>query len=260
MQIEDILQSYYENFDEEDRLSSRHGTIEFHTTKTYINRYLEQGMRLLDVGAGTGRYSLHYATQGYNVTAVELVQRYVDIIRSKKDENMRLSVSQGDARNLLFDDDTFDVTLVMGPMYHLFTKEDKAKAASEAYRVTRHGGVAFFSFLTHDSVLLEWMRGGHLAKGIANGMVSSKFNCINEPPKLIFDTDYVEDFERRMNDAGFMHLHSVAQEGMSYHIRDILDKADKALYDAWLKYHLYTCERKDLIGWSSHVLYVGRKP
>ena len=259
MQTEDILRNYYENVEEDARLLTRHGAIEYLTTKTYIDRYFTQGMRMLDVGAGTGRYSLHYAAQGFNVTAVELVQQYVDIMESKKSLDMRLSVFQGDARNLLFQDNQFDVTLVMGPMYHLFSQQDKAKAVLEAYRVTRSGGVVFFSFLTHDSVLLEWMRGGHLSKGIANGMVSPEFCCVGKPPALIFDTDYVDDFEQRMREAGFEHLHTVAQDGMSCHIRDVLDKADEALYDAWVQFHLHTCERKDLIGWSNHVLYVGKK-
>ena len=259
MQEQDILQSYYDNVDEDARLVTRHGAIEYLTTKAYIDRYLTPGMRMLDVGAGTGRYSLHYAEQGHEVTAVELVQRYVDIIESRKTLDMRLSVMQGDARNLLFQDNQFDVILVMGPMYHLYSQQDKAKAVSEAYRVTRPGGVVFFSFLTHDSVLLEWMRGGHLAKGIANGMVSPEFRCVGKPPMLIFDTDYVDDIEQRMRDVGFEHLHTVAQDGMSCHIRDVLDKADEALYDAWVQYHLHTCERKDLMGFSNHVLYVGRK-
>lgn len=260
MQEQDILQSYYENVDEDQRLSTRHGAIEYLTTKAYIDRYLTPGMRLLDIGAGTGRYTLHYASQGYEVTAIELVQRYVDIITSKKSPDMHLTVLKGDAKNLLLEDHQFDVTLVMGPMYHLFNDEDKAKAITEAYRVTRPGGVVFFSFLTHDSVLLEWMRGGHLSKGIANGFVSPDFRCINKPPMLIFDTEYVFDFEQRLLHAGFEHLHTVAQDGVSCHIRDILDKADEAQYEAWKQYHLHTCERKDLIGFSNHVLYVGRKP
>ena len=67
----EFLNDYYSNYDEEGRLLSRHGSVEFLTTTRYIDKYLSKGMKILEVGAGTGRYSLNYARKGYQVEAIE---------------------------------------------------------------------------------------------------------------------------------------------------------------------------------------------
>jgi len=54
------LTEYYSNHNNEDeRLASRHGSVEFRTTMRYIERYLKPGDRIIEIGAGTGRYALH---------------------------------------------------------------------------------------------------------------------------------------------------------------------------------------------------------
>ena len=71
------LEAYYNKFCEEKRLTRRHGYVEYVTSMKYIHKYLEQlpqNAKILDVGAGTGRYSVALSEEGYDVTAVELVK------------------------------------------------------------------------------------------------------------------------------------------------------------------------------------------
>ena len=79
METKDILSQYYSSYDENHRLTSRHGMVEFLTTMRYIEKYLQPGMRILEIGAGTGRYSHSLARNGYHVDAVELVQHNIEI-------------------------------------------------------------------------------------------------------------------------------------------------------------------------------------
>ena len=128
------LEQYYNKFNEEKRLSSRHGQVEYITTMKYIHKYLEDMPQaaILDIGAGTGRYSVALAQEGYDVTAVELVKYNLGILKSK---NSSVKAYQGNALNLKrFADESFDMTLLFGPMYHLYTEEDKQKALAEAKR------------------------------------------------------------------------------------------------------------------------------
>ena len=126
--MNEFLEKYYTEYDEENRLvRNRVGQVEYLTTRKYIDEYLtDKDIKILEVGAGTGRYSVTLAKEGYNVAAVELVEHNLDILKSKLDGSENIFAVQGNALDLsMFDDNTFDLTLVLGPMYHLYKKDDK---------------------------------------------------------------------------------------------------------------------------------------
>ena len=118
----DLLNSFYNAYDEDRRLEkSRHGQLEYAVTMHYIHRFLTPGAKVLEVGAGTGRYSIALAGEGTDVTSVELVEKNLAILREKSREMGNIRSYQGDAADLgRFADDTFDLTLVLGPLYNLF--------------------------------------------------------------------------------------------------------------------------------------------
>ena len=110
----EALTNFYSNYDEEGRLLSKHGQVEFLTTMRYIQKYLRPGMRVLEIGAATGRYSHTLARQGYRVDAVELVQHNIDIFNMLTQPGENIAIRQGNAKDLsCFEDDTFDMTLAM---------------------------------------------------------------------------------------------------------------------------------------------------
>lgn len=251
---------YYNNYDEDGRLLRKFGLVEFLTTTRYIDRYLKDGMKLLEVGAATGRYSLHYAAKGYQVEAIDLVEHNIEIFKSKITENMKVHIRQGNACDLsCFEDNSFDVTLVLGPLYHLFERDDKRKAVSEALRVTKPGGLIYIAFIMNDAVILDWgLKAGNLAKGMKQGIITEEFHCVGVP-ELLYEMTTVKEIYELMSEFPIDQVHMVASDGMTNHFRETIEAADEELFEAWLKYHYCTCEREDLIGFSNHGLYVGRK-
>ena len=132
------LTQFYGNYDEDNRLNTRYGMVEFLTTMRYIEKYLHPGMRVLEIGAATGRYSHFLARQGYRVDAVELIDHNIEIFKRNTVPSENITITQGNAKELQgFGDNTYDITLLLGPMYHLFTEEEKLQALSEAIRVTK---------------------------------------------------------------------------------------------------------------------------
>ena len=152
------LEAYYNKFNEEKRLDSRHGQVEFITSMKYIHQCLDMlalktgkkksDICIMDVGAGTGRYSVPLSEEGYDVTAVELVKHNLGRLKQK---GSKVKAFQGNAMKLSkFADESFDVTLVFGPMYHLHEMDEKIKALSEAKRVTKTGGYILVAYIMNE--------------------------------------------------------------------------------------------------------------
>ena len=146
----------YEIFDEDSRLNrSQAAKVEFITTSRAIENALFPGARILDIGAGAGEYSLHFAQQGYHITAVELSPANITAFERKITQEHPVRLLQGNALDLsAFEDESFDVVLLMGPLYHLSRADDRDLAIAEAKRVCVSNGTIFFAFIGNDMVVL----------------------------------------------------------------------------------------------------------
>ena len=256
-----MLEQYYQNYDEEGRLLSRHGSVEFLTTMRYIEKYLQPGMRILEIGAGTGRYSHALACMGYQVDAVELVQHNIDIFQQKTQPGERVTIRQGDARNLSFlPDNAYDITLVLGPMYHLFGVEDQKMALSEALRVTKPGGLLYVAYCGNEATMVQYCFGRGMLK-------EEKYQKLVDPVTFKASSDPAELFElyRREDIDGLMagfhtqRLHYVGSDMATNYMRQCIDEMDDDFFAVYLRYHFAICERSDLVGVSHHILDIHRK-
>ena len=144
MKTNPYLIDFYNNYDEDSRLALKSGSVEFLTTMRYIEKYINLSARVLEIGAGTGRYSHALARRGYAVDAVELVEHNIEVFRKNTLSTENITITQGNALDLsAFPDNEYDITLLLGPLYHLYSKEDKRQALGEAIRVTKPGGCIF---------------------------------------------------------------------------------------------------------------------
>ena len=257
MNREEVVTNHYNGYEEDIRFTKdNYHSLEYITTKTYIDKYLKLGDRILEVGAGTGAYSLHYASLGYKVNAIEYVQHNLDILKSKITNDMDITAEQGDAVDLSrFEDNTFDMTLVLGPMYHLYTDSDINKAISEAIRVTKKDGIVGFAYITNDAVFVNWAI-NHLTD--PERKFNENFKLSNEPED-IFRTFYIKEFNDIMSKYPVTLLNRVATDGIAEIIGDKINALSKEEFDVWIKYHLSTCEREDLQGYSCHMLHLYKK-
>ena len=251
------LEEYYNSYDEEGRLLSRHGQVEYLTTMRYIEECLKgiSDPDIIEVGAGTGRYSVTLAKKGFKVTAVELVEHNLEILRSKLDGTEPVTAVQGNALDLsAFADDSFDLTMLLGPMYHLYTKEDKLRALSEAVRVTRPGGHILVAYCMNEPTVIQYVFGSdHLREVTERDMLTSDWHCVSEP-REIFELVRTEDIEEL--DAAFpvRRIKLVAADGATNYHRELIDAMDDYTFGRWMDYHFAICERQDLIGASHHTL------
>ena len=271
------LEQYYNKFNEEKRLDSRHGKVEFITSMKYIHEYLggDTTKKILDIGAGTGKYSVALAEEGYDVSAVELVKHNLGLLKAK---NSSVKAYQGNALKLRrFENDTFDVTLLFGPMYHLFTKEDKVRALRavtsvrslsrraplralcEAKRVTKPGGIIFVAYVMNEySILTYGFKQKHIAECVRDGRISEEFQCMSAPSDL-YDYVRIEQIDALNQEAGLERIKIITPDGPANYMRQVLNSLTEEEFELFIQYHLSTCERQDLIGAAAHTVDILRK-
>ena len=253
------IEKYYNKFNEEKRLNSRHGQVEFITSMKYIHKYLgeDKSKKILDIGAGTGRYSVALAEEGYDVTAVELVKYNLGILKQK---NSSVKAYQGNALKLSrFPDNEFDIVLLFGPMYHLFSFEDKVKALSEAKRVAKEGGVILVAYCMNEySVLTYGFKENHILECIEQGKLSEDFR-VQTGVEDLYDYVRLEDIESYNQAAGLQRVQIISADGPADYMRTILNAMDEKTFETFIEYHLSTCERMELMGACAHTVDILRK-
>ena len=252
----ELVQEIYRRSDEDSRLRrSRAARVEFLTNVRYIERYLTPGSKILDIGAGAGEYSLYFSRRGYAVSALELADRNLEAFRRKLTPGDTVDLAQGNALDLSrYENDSFDIVLVLGPLYHLHRQEDKLRCIAEAKRVCKPSGKLFFAFIANDMVILTMFQEvpDYFIAGDYN---KETFRCDDFP--FVFHT--VDASRDLLKKGGVTILHEVASDGVSELMHDRINAMDDASYSQYLRYHAYICEKPEHLGASNHLLFVGKK-
>lgn len=257
---EEMLTDFYGGYDEDGRTSrSRHGQLEYATTMAFIHRYAAQGSKVLELGAGTGRYSIALAKEGMDVTAVELVESNLAILRENSKGLTNIVSMQGDATDLSrFDDHSFDVTLVFGPMYHLYEEKEIHRAIDEAIRVTKSGGVLLFAFLSVYAIMYADYFCGNWAEGQA--MNFDEHYRVRRFKEQLFTGYDITEFEDLFRKKPVDWITTAGTDGI---LESIETREDFAISDEDFKamsaWYLHFCEKRELLGNTDHLLYVCRK-
>lgn len=256
---ENNIIEYYNKFNEDKRLTRRHGIVEYVTAMKYIHKCLKKidNPKIIDIGAGTGRYSIDLADEGYDVTAVELVKHNLMTLRSK---NSKVKSFLGNATKMdRFDDNSFDIVLLFGPMYHLISDAEKIKALSEAKRIVKNGGFILISYYMNDyAIIKHGFMEKNIIDSINNNLIDKNFH-IRPKDDDLYSMVRIEDINRYKKIVGLNRVKIIAQDGFTDYIRKYINDLSDDEFNLYIKYHLSVCERKELLGSSSHVLDILKK-
>lgn len=246
----------YSLFQENFRLNTTKASqVEFLTTVRYMETYLKPGARILDIGAGAGEYSIYLAKKGYQVDSLELSDANIKDFREKIEPEWNINLRQGNALDLsAYESESFDMVLVMGPLYHLQSDSDKRAVIEGAKRVCKQEGILFFTFISHDMVFLTELM--YDQNYFASGDYNKETMRLDDFP-FVFAT--VAESKKLIEDSGIQILKEIAQDGVSELLADKINQMDDENYKQYLKYHEMICEKPDMLGMSNHLLYIGKK-
>lgn len=253
---------YYNSYDEDIRLEKTniHKT-EYLTTIKFLNKFINEDSRILDACAGTGKYSFYLESKGHTVTSVDIVPRFVDIIKEKKKAlSSKVDVHLGDVQYLNdLNLGQFDAVLCMGALYHLKQDIDRRKAIEQCVDSLKDDGILVVSYINrYATFLIEFSKmNGNIDSAALNEILDN--GCNDSENSEAFYYSSPEEIDNIMSDFNIEKITNIGADGIGYMLGSKVLNLDKEDYEKWLDFHYKTCENENLIGYSLHGLYIGRK-
>ncbi|MBR4162302.1 MAG: class I SAM-dependent methyltransferase, partial [Solobacterium sp.] len=193
------------------------------------------------------------------VTAVELLDNNLAVLRENSKGMDHIASFQGDAVDLgMFRDDTFDMTLLLGPMYHLYEAEEVNAAIDEAIRVTKPGGILMFAFLSVFGIMYANYLYGNWSNGQKENFTEDY--QIRHFKEQLFTGYDITEFEDLFQKKPVEWLVTTGVDGFlePIEVRPDFDLSDED-FKAFADWYLCFCEKRELLGSTNHLLYICRK-
>lgn len=276
----DIIREFYDAAVEKEWVRLEGNPYEFEIHRRYFDRYIKPGDRVLDIGGGPGRYSLYLAERGCDVTLVDLSPANVAFALAKADERgLKLTGIAGNALDIeSLADGGFDHVLLMGPLYHILEADGRETAVRAALSRLRDGGMLYAAFISLYGGMIWWLREGLAMDGFtlytAGLSEPERIEQLKSELELIvrYDSDgfggdaFTRAYFMRQCDVlpffgcfPLEKLHLIGSEGVLAPFRSnflaATDEVKEILYDIAER----MCEREELLSYSEHLMYIGRK-
>jgi SAM-dependent methyltransferase len=259
--VDEEIRAYYETGEELGRLERGYWRLEFARTKELLLRYLPSPpARVLDVGGGPGVYAEWLADAGYDVKLVDAAPLHVN--EALKRAAGRFVAAEGDARALAEPDASYDVVLLLGPLYHLVERDDRIRSLTEAHRVLRpHGLLAAAAISRFGSLLDGFLRGRLDETGwklVERALADGRH--LPGSDRTLFTTAYFHlpnELEAEVEEAKFDLLGLFGIEGPGWLRMESLDDEDG--FETAIRVARAVEQERTIIGASGHLLAIARR-
>ena len=256
---EEALVKYYNKFNEDKRLTTKHGRVEFLTAMKYIQDFLKEydNPKIVDIGAGCGAYSIPLSEMGYDVTAVELVKHNIKVIEQRS-KNIKCICAN--AINLKeIDNESFDIVILFGPMYHLITTKEKIECLNEIKRILKKDGLIFISYCMNEYALItHGIKEGFLNQSIKDHKLDDSYHILSDEEEL-YSFVRLEDINYLNEQTNLKRVKVLSQDGPTEYLKKEINNMDEETFNNYFNYHLQTCEYPELLGAGRHILDIVKK-
>ena len=187
------------------------------------------------------------------------MKKNLNILKEHSKDLDNLKSYQGDALDLsALKDGSFDMTLVFGPMYHLYEKEDIDKAIDEALRVTKKNGIIMFSFISVFGIMYSnYFHNNWIYGQIENFTHNYETKHFTEQLFTGYD---VNDFEGLFKAKSVKWITTTGTDG----VLELVEKnpnfrISDADFNIFIKWYLHFSEKRELLGSTNHLLSIYQK-
>lgn len=268
MDIDRRVLRRYESSDEDARLwQPGKGDLVRLRSWDIFDRFLPRSGRVLDVGGGPGTHAAHLAARGYDVTLVDPVPGHIELARQRagKGQGTCFDAHLGVAADLPAGDESVDVVLLMGPLYHLVERADRLAVLAEAKRVLRPGGRLLAEVISRHAWVMDATLKGLLdSPRVLADLARSVDTGLSQDPASVADGSFWAYFHRpdelheELAEAGFGEIELVAVEGYAWLLGDL--DARMTNPERLLQAIRLTESDPSMLGCSAHVIGIASRP
>jgi ubiquinone/menaquinone biosynthesis C-methylase UbiE len=267
--MSDII-DYYSSFDEWGRLDRE--PLEFIVNLHYIKKYMPSTGKVLDNGAGPGKYAMELAKLGYKVTLSDITPKLVEVATEKASELQLTQQFDGfhnlNAINLDgIPDEHYDVTLMLGPLYHLQQEEERNLAVQELHRVTKQDGLVFVAFQSRMRMTINSLQSPQQWKPNDNMNNINEFyesGIFNYKDKGRFTGAYyfnIDEIRPFMEQSGFESIDLIGSSSFAAMLNAEQQQywAQQEGNERLTNFLISKANDPSILGISSHLLYIGKR-
>lgn len=264
MEANDMVKSYYESIDGEDKRTERE-SLEYIRSQKIISRYLtDRTMEIADICGATGAYSFWLAGMGHQVHLMDLAQSHIDKAKEKSRDNKitLASYSCADARKLPYANGSMDLVLLMGALYHLRSSESRVQCLREAFRVLRDGGIILCTIISRYNAIISSLKYDLFSQLNMDIVDFEEILATGITSKSRLPLSYCHtpaEITCEMSMAGFIDSQLIAVEGIANAMGDNSLPEDKVAAEQLLKCVEITESIPELLGVSRNIIAVGKK-
>ncbi|WP_042169353.1 class I SAM-dependent methyltransferase [Paenibacillus gorillae] len=261
---------YYSIFDEWGRLDRE--PLEFIINLHYMMKYMPPAGKVLDNGAGPGKYALELAKRGHNVTLTDLTPKMVETARQKAEEFGLLPQFEGfHIRNAIslegLPDESYEASLMLGPLYHLQLEQDRVAAVKELHRVTKSGGIVFAAVQTRMRMAINSLQSPRNWKPNDRMASIRQFydnGLFDHADQGRFTGAYyfgVEELQPLMESQGFETIDIISSSSIGNLLNEEQKQywADQGEYESFIEFLISAANDPSIRGVTSHLLYIGKR-
>lgn len=269
--MEEVKNYYDENALKEWERLERH-RLEFDITKKILDNYIgkdsENGLKIADIGGGPGRYSLHLAGKGHDVTLVDLSCENI-CLAIQKSEEMGIALDGVFCANVLdldiLEDNCYDACLLMGPLYHLLEQTDRENAVKEVLAKLKTGGIIISTFISRFAPTCDYLKNypeAILEQEESLIYVTDKGDNIPSEENPGFTHAYFstsDESKKLMESCGVKTIRFSAVESIACLCESKLYELDEETYEKWVDFIYAISTEPSILGASEHLIHVGVK-
>lgn len=266
------IKAYYSKFDEQHRLDSLEGYLEYIISLDLLLKHLSPNAKVLDLGGGAGKYSFELAKRGYHVTLADLSVELLSQAKKEIELNKSSSLDSIDEVNAIdlniYQDNSFDAVILFGPLYHLIDENERIKCVKKVYRVLKNNGQVFASFIPYLSGaiaivdrafrdeaqvdcenLSKVFNDGSFKNNASHGFQEGYYAKSDEIKNLFKKCGFEEIITRSIRSFGY------GREDKIFAIRD----RDKNMFDYIIKLINDSAAEPSILDMCGHAMYIGNK-